>query len=80
MQVSIQEAQTKLFQLLELVEGGETVVISRQGHPVAELVPAKRKTGFPFGIARNEPLVADDDEDFWRAMTDDEAQAFFDGK
>lgn len=80
MQVNVHEAKTHLSRLLELVENGETVVIARQGQPVAELVPAKRKTGFPFGIARNEPLVSDDDEQLWRALTDEETEAWFDGK
>jgi prevent-host-death family protein len=74
MHVSVHEAETHLSQLLELVEKGETVVITRQGQPVAELVSAKRKSGFPFGIARSEPLVSDDDEQLWRALTDEETE------
>ena len=49
------EAKSQLSRLLELVEEGETVIIARHGEPVAELVPARRQTGFPFGIARAEP-------------------------
>ena len=44
---------------------GETVIIARHGEPVAELVPARRKAGFPFGIAREEPLVPAGDE-WWQ--------------
>jgi antitoxin (DNA-binding transcriptional repressor) of toxin-antitoxin stability system len=44
------EAKTRLSQLVELVEGGERVVIARNGEPVAELIPhittsGKRKGG-----------------------------------
>jgi prevent-host-death family protein len=34
------EAKTKLAELLDKVEGGETVTITRRGRPVARLVPA----------------------------------------
>ncbi len=36
--VNVHEAKTMLSRLLEEVEGGETVVIARNGKPVAELV------------------------------------------
>jgi prevent-host-death family protein len=38
-QVDIAEAQAQLSHLLEAVEGGERVVIARDGEPVAMLVP-----------------------------------------
>jgi prevent-host-death family protein len=34
------EAKTKLAELLDKVESGETVTITRRGKPVAKLVPA----------------------------------------
>jgi prevent-host-death family protein len=78
MQVNVHEAKTQLSRLLELVEEGETVVIARHGRPVAELVPA-RQSGFPFGIARAEPLVAPGD-DWWQPMTDEEAEDWTEGR
>ena len=79
MQVNVHEAKSQLSRLLELVEEGETVVIARHGHPVAELVPARRKTGFPFGIARDESLVAPGDE-WWQPMSDAEADEWLEGR
>jgi prevent-host-death family protein len=79
MQVNVHEAKTQLSRLLELVESGETVVIARQGNPVAELIPARQKVGFPFGIARHAALVPAGD-DWWAAMSDEEADAWADGK
>ena len=35
------EAKTKLSELLDKVEAGETVTITRHGKPVAHLVPAQ---------------------------------------
>jgi prevent-host-death family protein len=79
MQVNVHEAKSQLSRLLELVEEGETVVIARRGEPVAELVPARRKSGFPFGIARAEPLVAAGDE-WWQPMSDAEAEDWIEGE
>lgn len=40
MQVSVHEAKTHLSRLLEAVERGERVIITRHSVPAAELVPA----------------------------------------
>ena len=79
MQVNVHEAKTQLSRLLELVESGETVIIARQGNPVAELVPARKKAGFPFGIARNSPLVSAGDS-WWGPMSDEESDAWVNGQ
>ena len=79
MQVNVHEAKSQLSRLLELVEEGETVVIARRGEPVAELVAARRKEGFPFGIAGKEPLVAPGD-DWWQAMSDAESEDWIAGR
>jgi prevent-host-death family protein len=41
-QVGVYEAKTQLPRLLEQVERGETVTITRHGRPVARLVPVGR--------------------------------------
>ena len=79
MQVNVHEAKSQLSRLLELVEQGETIVIARHGHPVAELVPASRKNGFPFGVASQEPLVASGD-DWWQHMTDSDVEDWIGGR
>lgn len=78
MQVNVHEAKSQLSRLLELVEEGEIVVIARHGEPVAQLIPARRKTGFPFGAARDEPLVSAGDE-WWQPMSDFEAEDWVEG-
>ena len=40
-QVGVYEAKTQLPRLLEEVERGETVMITRHGKPVARLVPVR---------------------------------------
>lgn len=51
--VNVQEAKTRLSQLLAAAERGEDVVIARGGRPVARLVPvegpALRPVGFVAG-------------------------------
>jgi prevent-host-death family protein len=79
MQVNVHEAKSNLSRLLELVEEGETVVIARHGQPVAELVPARRKPGFPFGIARGEPLAPAGDA-WWQPLGDVEAEDWIEGR
>ena len=67
------EAKSQLPRLLRLVEQGETVVITSHGQAVAEPIPVRCPSGFPFGIAGEEPLVGVGD-DRWQPMTDDEAE------
>jgi prevent-host-death family protein len=52
-QYNVQEAKTRLSELLNMVEHGEDVVIAKAGKPVARLVrivpPTKRRLGFVKG-------------------------------
>ena len=43
--VSIKDAKNRLSELARRVEAGETVVVTRNGKPVMELVPARKKGG-----------------------------------
>ena len=65
--VNVQEAKTRLSQLLAAAERGEEVVIARGGRPVVRLVPvdepAPRPVGFVAGSvpeAFSEPLPNDE--------------------
>ena len=44
-EVNVHEAKTHLSRLLVRVGGGEEILISRAGKPVARLVPARRGRG-----------------------------------
>lgn len=66
-QVNVQEAKTRLSQLLARAENGEEVVIARDGTPIAALVPvraaAQRPVGFVTGSVPDgffEPLPDDE--------------------
>ena len=46
--VSIKEARDRLTALARLVEKGETVVVTRNGKPILDLVPHKKKGGLNY--------------------------------
>ena len=75
--ISVHEAKTKLSKLLDLVEDGEEVVIRRHGRAVAQLVPARPSRPSPLGAMRGEFEMVDGWE---RALTDEEAEAFWNGR
>ena len=71
MHASVHEAKTNLSKLLEAVQRGERVVITRYGVPTAELVPAKNK-GVRFGSLAGK--VGEPPDEFFEPMTEEELQ------
>jgi len=72
-QVNMHEAKTHLSRLVERVEGGAEIVISRAGKPAAKLVPiptGKRKLGAWEGKVR---LPTDEE---WAEMDREIAESF----
>lgn len=70
---NVHEAKTNLSKLLERVEAGETIVIARNGKPVAELVrPGPR--GVTFGTMKGQiewdPDTFDEPDEESLAMID----------
>lgn len=72
--VNIHDAKTHLSRLLEQVAAGERVIISKAGHPIAELIPYQRKP-IVFGGLRGQ--LSYDDDSF--AEPDPEIQTMFYG-
>lgn len=70
MHVSIKDAKDRLSELVRSAERGETAVITRNGQPVADLVPHKQRGGLDYdalerwkkarGLTRLVGRVADD--------------------
>jgi prevent-host-death family protein len=56
------EAKSQLSRLVDLVEGGEEVIIQRSGRPVARLVAMqhRRPVAEAFGVLRGQIELADD--------------------
>ena len=77
---NVREAETQLSKLLDRVlEGGE-VLITRDGVPVAQLVPT-RKRGVILGSGVGDPNCNPNaTDDWWRPMTDEEFEDFLEGR
>ena len=77
---NVHDAKTHFSKLLDKVLEGEKVVITRNGTPVAELVPARKGSsllGSGVGDPNYNPNVSDD---WWKPMTDEEVEAFYEGR
>jgi len=71
--IALEEAATTLAELAARVEGGETIVVTRDGRPVLDLVPHRRRGGLDLeagesflrahGITDPFPFIPDDFDD-----------------
>ncbi|MET0966827.1 MAG: type II toxin-antitoxin system prevent-host-death family antitoxin [Nakamurella sp.] len=63
--VNVYEAKTRLSALLALVEGGEEVIIARNGRPIARLgpLPSRRISRSP-GLLRGKIDISPDFDEF----------------
>lgn len=60
-QFNIHDAKTNLSRIIERVEHGEEIIISRAGHPVAKVVPLTRRVDRAGrGSLRGRLVVAED--------------------
>jgi prevent-host-death family protein len=50
--VSIKEAKNRFTELVRLAEAGEDVLVTRNGKPVAEIVPVREKGGLNMEAGR----------------------------
>jgi antitoxin (DNA-binding transcriptional repressor) of toxin-antitoxin stability system len=80
MKFSVADAKNKLPELIRAVEGGEAVTICRRGVPVVDLVrtQASARQGPKFGTMRDRIVIHD--PNWWKPMTDEEADAFLEGR
>ncbi|MFT5363926.1 MAG: prevent-host-death family protein [Dinoroseobacter sp.] len=69
MQASVHEAKTNLSKLLEAVERGERVVITKHGVPKAELIPARRK---PVRFGSLAGKVGEIPDEFFEPMSEED--------
>ena len=73
MQASVHEAKTNLSKLLERMNRGERVIITRHGIPAAELVPA-RATYVKLGSLKH--VIAPPPDEFLEPLGEDELRAW----
>jgi len=73
--VNMHEAKTHLSKLVERVEGGEEIVISRAGKPAAKLVPVPKKLG-PRKLGGWEGKMQMPSDEEWKKMDEEIEQMF----
>ncbi|MCI0748525.1 MAG: type II toxin-antitoxin system prevent-host-death family antitoxin [Verrucomicrobia subdivision 3 bacterium] len=80
MQVSVADAKNKLPELIKAVEHGERVTICRRGVPIVDLVRTQAGAGRQpkFGTLRGR--IAINDPDWWKPMSEQEVEAFLEGR
>ncbi|MFB4423870.1 type II toxin-antitoxin system Phd/YefM family antitoxin [Streptomyces sp. QL37] len=72
-QYNVHEAKTHFSRILQQVETGEEVVISRAGEPIAKVVPLRSKVNrTDYGSLRGQIHIPDDFDE----LPDDIAEAF----
>ncbi len=78
MQVNIYEAKTRLSELVDQAHHGETIVIAKNGTPLAKLVAldAAPRKKIIFGLMKGEFIESDDFDD----PLPDDLQALLEGK
>ena len=75
MEFNVHQAKTQFSKLLDLAQQGEEVVITRNGKPVAELIPARKKGPLLLGSGRGTLLTEGDD--WWQPMKEDELEDWY---
>ena len=80
MKVSVTDAKNKLSELIRSVEDGEWVTICRRGTPVVDIVRTSKTTGKKpkFGTVKTKVVIQD--ADWWKPMTNEEVEAFLEGR
>lgn len=77
MEINIYAAKTQLSRLIDRVNAGEEVVITRHGRPVARLVPAEERKPRKIGLLEGQGYWVSDDFD---APLPDDLLDLFEGK
>ena len=80
MNISVAEAKNRLPQIIKAAESGETVTICRRGVPVVDIVrtaktPRRKRV---LGTMRGKIRIVD--PNWWKPMTDKEAEDFIEGR
>jgi prevent-host-death family protein len=80
MKVSVAEAKNKLPELIRAAEDGEPVTICRRGTPVVDIVRTKKPTGRKRRLGTLRGQIEILDPNWWKPMTNEEADAFMEGR
>ncbi len=80
MRVSVADAKNKLPELIRAVEGGQRVTVCRRGVPVVDLVRTEPDKARRPRLGTLKGRIRIVDPDWWKPMSDEEAEAFLEGR
>jgi prevent-host-death family protein len=80
MKVSVADAKNKLPELIKAVENGETVTICRRGVPAVDIIRTKKPCRKKRKLGTLKGKIQIRDIGWWKPMSDDEAEAFVEGR
>ena len=80
MKVSVADAKNKLPELINAVENGETVTIYRRGVPAVDIIGTKKPSRKKRKLGTLKGKIQIHDIDCWKPLSDDEADAFVEGR
>lgn len=80
MRVSVADAKNKLPELIKAVEDGESVTICRRGTPVVDIVRTAEASSVKPKFGALKGRVTIHDPQWWKPMTEEEADAFIEGR
>ena len=78
--VGIRDLKEHASDIVDRAEAGEAFLVTRRGKPVADLVRTTKPTGKKpeLGFLKGKKIVLD--PDWWKPMTDEEVDAFLEGR
>jgi prevent-host-death family protein len=80
MKVSVADAKKNLPKLIKAVENGGEVTICRRGRAVVDIVRTSKSDGKKPKFGTLKGKIVSHDPDWWKPMTDDEVDAFLEGR
>ena len=80
MKVSVADAKNTLPRLIKAVEDGESVTICRHGTPVVDIVRTRKADSEKPTFGTLKGKVTAPDPDWWKPMTNDDVDAFLEGR
>lgn len=80
MKVSVAEAKNKLPELIKAAEDGESVTICRRGVPAVDMIRTKEPNRKKRRLGTLKGKIQILEPEWWRPLSDDEAEAFVEGR
>ena len=80
MKVSVADAKNKLPALIKAVENGEAVTICRHGAPVVDIVRVRKPAQKRRKLGTLKGRIQITDRNWWKAMSEEEADEFLAGR